>query len=73
MPKQFFNEEQHVKWYSPNLSKDIEMLTFGDRGYPVIVFPPQWGSYVENKDFKLIESAKWFIDNGLVKSIAPMG
>ena len=66
-------KEQHVKWYSPNLSKDIEMLTFGDRGYPVIVFPTSMGSYVENRDFKLIESAKWFIDNGLVKIYCPDG
>src|SRR5688572_3137618 len=46
---------------------DIEMLVFGDRGYPVILFPTSMGRYYENKDFKLTDSASWFVDQGLVK------
>lgn len=43
------------------------MLIFGDRGYPLILFPTSMGRYYQNKDFHLIDSARWFIDNGLVK------
>lgn len=43
------------------------MLVFGDRGFPVILFPTSMGRYYENKDFKLIDSAAWFINEGLVK------
>jgi esterase/lipase superfamily enzyme len=46
---------------------DIEVLAFGTRGYPVILFPTSMGRYYENKDFKLIDSVAWFIDEGLVK------
>lgn len=59
--------EQHHQWYSPTLGKDFEMLTFGDRGYPVILFPTTMGRFYECKDFKLVESAQWFIEQGLVQ------
>jgi esterase/lipase superfamily enzyme len=55
------------RWYSPNLNRDIEVLAFGHQGYPVILFPTSMGRYYENKDFNLIESAAWYLDNGLVK------
>jgi esterase/lipase superfamily enzyme len=48
------------------------MLVFGDRGFPVILFPTTKGRYHQNKDFGLIESVKWFVDQGLVKIIAPI-
>jgi esterase/lipase superfamily enzyme len=46
---------------------DIEVLAFGTRGYPVILFPTSLGRYYENKDFKLIDSVAWFLDEGIVK------
>jgi len=51
----------------------MDMLVFGDRGYPIILFPTSMGHHNENKDFKLIESARWFIENGLVKIYCPDG
>ncbi len=65
--------EHHHKWFSQHLSRDIDVLAFGTRGYPVILFPTSMGRYYENKDFKLIESVAWFIDNGLVKIYCPDG
>jgi len=59
--------EHYHKWYSPSLNRDIEVLAFGTRGYPVILFPTSMGHYYENKDFKLIDSVTWFLDEGLVK------
>jgi esterase/lipase superfamily enzyme len=55
------------RWYSTRLSQHINVLAFGHRGYPVILFPTSMGKYYENKDFKLIESVNWFLDEGLVK------
>lgn len=65
--------EHHHRWYSHNLGMDIDMLSFGTRGYPVILFPTSMGRYFENKDFKLIESVRWFIEQGLVKIYCPDG
>jgi len=61
------------RWYSPSLSRNIEVLAFGHRGYPVILFPTSMGRYYENKDFKLIDSVNWFLDEGLVKIYCPDG
>ncbi|MEO1434043.1 MAG: alpha/beta hydrolase-fold protein [Bacteroidota bacterium] len=58
--------EEYLKWYSPNLSKDIEMLKYGHAGHPVLIFPTTMGRYFESKDFGLIEASKWFIEQGLV-------
>ena len=46
------------------------MLVYGHAGYPVIVFPTTMGRYYESKDFKLIESARWFLEQGLIQIYA---
>ena len=45
------NREYH-KWYSPSLSRDMELLVFGHAGLPVIVFPTSMGRFFdyENRD-----------------------
>ncbi len=53
------------------MSKEIEMLVFGHAGYPVILFPTSKGRYYETKDFNLIESVRWFLEEGLVKIYCP--
>ncbi len=64
-------KEEYIKWYSPNLNRDIEMLVFGHSGYPVLLFPTSMGSFHENKDMGLIESARWYIENGLIQIFCP--
>lgn len=63
--------ENYYKWHSPSIGRDFNMLVFGDRGYPVILFPTSKGTYYENKDQGLIDSARWFLDNGMVKIYCP--
>lgn len=60
-------QEQYFKWYSTVLGRETEMLVYGDRGYPIITFPTSMGRYFQNRDFKLIESVAWYVDNGYVK------
>jgi esterase/lipase superfamily enzyme len=60
-------QKEYKKWYSPNLSGDFELLTYGHSGYPVILFPTSMGRYYESKDFKMIDSIQWFIDEGKIK------
>ena len=65
--------EHYHRWYSPSLSRDMEVLAFGTRGYPVMLFPTSMGHFTENKDFKLIDSVAWFVEEGLVKIYCPDG
>lgn len=64
-------KEEYLKWHSPILGKETEMLVFGHAGHPVIIFPTSMGSYHQNKDFKLIDSIAWFIDQGMIKVYCP--
>ena len=47
------------------------MLVYGHAGYPVIIFPTTMGRYYESKDFKLIESASWYLEQGLIQLYCP--
>lgn len=47
------------------------MMVYGDRGYPVVIFPTTMGRYYESKDFGLIEAVRWFVEQGLVQIFCP--
>ncbi|MGA2016337.1 MAG: alpha/beta hydrolase-fold protein [Opitutaceae bacterium] len=66
-------KEAYLRWYTPHLSREFEMLVFGHAGYPVIAFPTSMGRYYQNKDFGLISSAGPLIDSGRVRIYCPDG
>jgi esterase/lipase superfamily enzyme len=38
--------ERHIRWWTPHMSRDFEMLIVGDaRGLPLILFPTSFGRY----------------------------
>ena len=63
--------EHYHRWYSTSLNREMEVLAFGTRGYPVLLFPTSMGRFHENKDFGLLDSVAWFVDEGLVKIYCP--
>ncbi|WP_129714200.1 esterase family protein [Pedobacter sp. SYP-B3415] len=63
--------EQHRKWYSPNLGAEIDLLIFGHAGIPVVLFPTSMGRYYESKDFGLTAAASWLINEGKVRIYCP--
>lgn len=68
-----FMYEHYHRWYSTSLNREMEVLAFGTRGYPVMLFPTSMGRFYENKDFKLLDSVAWFVNEGLVKIYCPDG
>lgn len=64
-------KEEFFQWYSPNLGMDMKMLVFGHSGYPVILFPTTMGRYFENKDRGLVDSARWYLENGMIQIFCP--
>ena len=65
-------KEEYLRWFSPHLQRDVEMLIFGHAGFPVVVFPTSKGSFHENRDMGLIKSAQWYIDQGLIQIFCPV-
>ena len=66
--------ERYIKWYTPWLSREFEMLVFGGkRGLPLVLFPTSGARYYENKDFGLVGAIAPYIDNGKVTVYCPDG
>lgn len=55
---------EYVRWYSPSLGKDMEILVFGHAGTPVLVFPSSMGRFYEWEDFKMIDALSHQIEQG---------
>ena len=38
--------ERYIQWWTPHLSRNFEMLVFGDGGgLPLVLFPTSFGNY----------------------------
>jgi len=45
---------EYRKWWSPALGRNMELLVFGDKGTPVLVFPTSMGRFYQWEDFGLV-------------------
>ncbi len=45
---------EYVKWYSPHLYREMELLVFGHAGARVLVFPTRMGRFYEYEDWGLV-------------------
>ena len=64
-------QERYIRWWTPHLSRDFEMLAFGQGGLPLVIFPTSFGGYYQNKDFGMIDAVAWFVDSGRVTIYCP--
>ena len=55
---------EHVRWYSPSLGRDMDLLRFGHAGAPVLVFPSSMGRFYEWEDFQMVEAIADKLDAG---------
>jgi esterase/lipase superfamily enzyme len=55
---------QYVRWYSPSLHRDMELLVFGHGGFPVLVFPTSYGRFYEYEDRGMPGAAAPKIERG---------
>ena len=64
--------ERYIKWHTPYLSREFEMLAFGNGGgLPLILFPTSFGSYYQNKDFGLVDAVASYVDAGPSHRLLP--
>src|SRR5215472_5544055 len=59
--------EHYLKWYSSRLGRELELLVFGDRGAPVLVFPTSGARFFEWKDFLMVDALADKIDAGYIQ------
>jgi len=57
-------KRDYRKWFSPALDRDMELLVFGDRGTPVLVYPTSKGRFYQWEDFGMIDHLAGRIEEG---------
>ncbi len=55
---------EYVKWWSPALGRDMEMLVFGHGGQPVLAFPTSMGRFFEFEDRGMIAALAYPLESG---------
>jgi esterase/lipase superfamily enzyme len=63
-------KRDYVKWYSPSLHRDMELLAYGHAGFPVLVFPTSGGRFWEYEDRGMVRALAPKIDRGELQVIA---
>src|ERR1700761_6543125 len=58
---------EYIKWYSPSLQKDMELLVFGHGGAAIIFFPPRMGRFYDYENWGVIESLRNKIEKGYIQ------
>lgn len=60
-------QEKHTSFYSHTLGRDLDLMTYGHWGFPILLFPTSMGDAYQNKNFGLIDSVADKIDRGDIK------
>ena len=55
---------EYIKWHSPLLQRDMEMLVFGDRGARVLFFPTRKARFYDYENWGVIDSLRSKIEAG---------
>src|SRR5664279_5014551 len=56
-----------TSWYSPSLSMDMPVVTYGDYGFALLLVPTASADYLEYERFQLMDTLAPYIDAGKVK------
>lgn len=60
-------KRSYVKWFSPNLNKEAELLVFGCSGTPVILFPTRTARFYDYENWKIIQAISDKIERGCLQ------
>ncbi len=55
---------EHVRWFSPHLDREMDLLIFGHAGARVLVFPSSMGRFYEWEDQGMIAALGEHLENG---------
>ncbi len=58
---------EYQQWYSPNLSKRMELLVFGYTGRPILFFPTRTARFYDYENWNVIQSLEAKINSGLLQ------
>ncbi len=56
-----------TSWYSERLGRHMPLVAYGHYGPPVLMLPTAAADFLEYERFQLIDSVRWFLEQGKVK------
>src|SRR5262245_13983896 len=59
---------EYVKWFSPALGREMEMLVFGHSGAPLLVFPTSMGRFFDYEDRGMIGAVASKYEDGRLQA-----
>lgn len=54
-------------WYSPSLNKEMPIVSYGDKGFALLLIPTAAADYLEYERFQLIDVLAPYINSGKVR------
>src|SRR5579872_5064494 len=60
-------QREYHHWYSPALSREMELLVFGHGGAAVLVFPTSMGRFYQYEDFGMVATLGHHIEQGWIQ------
>lgn len=62
-------KREYHSWFSSSLGRTMEFLWFGDRGYPIVLFPTSMGRFYQCEDFGMVGALAERVDAGHIQVV----
>lgn len=59
---------EYLKWFSPRLNREMELLVFGHSGLPVLVFPTSMGRFFDYENRNMLDPVREKYENGQLQT-----
>lgn len=60
-------EREYIKYFSPCLQREMEMLVFGNTGFPVLFFPTRMGRFFDYENWGVVKAIENKINSGKIQ------
>ena len=57
----------YLRWHSPSLGRDMELLVFGSGGARVLVFPTSMGRFFQWEDMCMVDTLRTHLEQGWIQ------
>lgn len=63
-------KREFARWYSHRLQKDMDIVTYGHYGTPLLMFPTAGADFLEYERFQLLDTISPYIESGKIKAFS---
>ena len=60
-------KRETISWWSEHLQKDVNLIAYGETGYPIVVFQTQGSKCNNFEDFGMIDTLSDYLEEGIIQ------